>query len=244
MREQGTSEKLEAARIIDSPAEIALTLQRLKDANSSLNTQLSHEQPATRCCITAIDSAIHTLEIGLLAPPESTATLLTAPTKLRFACRMDGVLLNFSAERLSQGRKAEGGNMTLAFPREIYSSQKRANYRIFPRMMSRPLIQLEGPASSLRGEIANLSMSGALVLLPGNPDNEVAIVGADGRLVQCAIKFDEDSTTVTSARVCHHRRSATGYIEAGLAFLAPDRKTRLQLQRQTARIERENARWH
>ncbi len=234
-------------RTVDSPAHIALLLQRLMDADCAVTVTQTGDHRVTQFFITSVNSAQHTMEMCSAEHTQSRGPTVTEvkPANLHLTSQIDGVFLSFSADLIKQGKYTEKNHTTLAFPKEVLSTQQRENYRILPRMMNRPAIQLDGPAGSTCGEIANVSMGGALALLPNNRDSqEVVTSNADGQLVMCAITFDEDPTVVTSARVCHHHRHpATGEIIAGLTFIPLDRETRVQLQRHTSRIERENARW-
>lgn len=241
-----TAEK-QPPRTVDSPAHIALLLKRLMDAQRPLTVASTESHGVRQFFITSINSTQHTLEMHSADHTHSRGPTETEamPANLHLTSQVDGVFLSFSAELIKRGRNADKNYTTLAFPKALLSTQQRENYRILPRMMKRPAIQLDGPTGSTRGEITNVSMGGALALLPNNRDSEEVLTSnADGQLVMCAITFDEDPTVVTSARVCHHHRHpATGEIIAGLTFLPLDRETRLQLQRHTSRLERENARW-
>ncbi len=223
---------------VTDPLQQAQILRQLLDNRCLLSVRVPCSESIFVSAILSVNRDESSLELDELTPQPG-HLLAVNSQQLEVSTTLLGVLVSFSVRiaRVSQ----EGGNWVYVthFPNELVYEQQREYYRIDMGMMAPPTIEIRvDDQTVVKGELANLSLGGALTQLPRQLHLNIG-----DRCQGCKIKFAKTDIFEVDAEIRHVQPDPkTNAVKAGLLFVGLDPQQLRALQKHTANIERQNMR--
>lgn len=223
---------------VADPAQQAQILRQLLNNRCQLGIKVPGSENIFASTILSVNRDENSLELDELTP-EPGHLLAASGQQLEVSATLLGVLVGFSVRIMHIGQ--EGGNWVYVahFPKELIYEQQREYYRIYAGMMARPTIEIRMDEQTIvKGELANISLGGALAQLP--PQLDLAI-GDQQR--GCKIIFARNEVFEVDVEIRHLQPDPkTRAVKAGVLFVDLDQQQLRALQKHTANIERQNMR--
>ncbi len=236
-KSRSRSAELDPNAVAD-PLQQAQILRQLLDNRCQLSVKVPGSESTFVSTVLSVNRDENSMELDELTP-EPGHLLAVNSQQLEVSTTLLGVLVSFSVRIARIGQ--EGGNWVYVahFPNELVYEQQREYYRIYMGMMARPTIEIRlDDQTVVKGELANISLGGALAQLPPQFDLEIG----DQRH-GCKIKFAKNDVFEVDVEIRHLQPDPkTNAVKAGLLFVGLDQQQLRALQKHTANIERQNMR--